>query len=68
MPIRQALRLGLGGGIATPASAAAAFAMGADYLVTGTVNQACVESGTCDTVRQMLAETRQADITMAPFG
>nr|WP_281174874.1 PfaD family polyunsaturated fatty acid/polyketide biosynthesis protein [Pelobacter seleniigenes] len=62
------LRVGLGGGIATPASAVAAFAMGADYLVTGTVNQACIESGTCDEVRQMLAETRQADITMAPSG
>ena len=64
----QKLRVGLGGGIATPAAAVAALAMGAAYLVTGTVNQACVESGTCDTVRQMLAETRQADITMAPSG
>jgi PfaD family protein len=62
------LRVGLGGGIATPASAAAAFAMGAAYLVTGSINQACLESGTCDEVRQMLAETRQADITMAPSG
>lgn len=65
---RQSLRVGLGGGIATPASAVAALSMGAAYLVTGTVNQACVESGTCDTVRQMLAETRQADVTMAPSG
>jgi PfaD family protein len=64
----QPLRVGLGGGIATPASAAAAFALGAAYLVTGTVNQACVESGTCDEVRQLLAETRQADVTMAPSG
>lgn len=64
----QKLRVGLGGGISTPASAAAAFALGAAYLVTGSVNQACVESGTCDAVRQMLAETRQADITMAPSG
>ncbi|UFS72859.1 PfaD family polyunsaturated fatty acid/polyketide biosynthesis protein [Geomonas sp. RF6] len=63
---RQKLRVGLGGGISTPASAAAAFAMGAAYLMTGSVNQACVESGTSDTVRQMLAETRQADVTMAP--
>lgn len=62
------LRVGLGGGIATPTAAAAAFAMGAAYLVTGSVNQACLESGTCDEVRQMLAETRQADITMAPSG
>jgi len=65
---RQTLRVGLGGGIATPAAAAAAFALGAAYLVTGTVNQACIESGTCDEVRQMLAETRQADVTMAPSG
>lgn len=64
----QALRVGLGGGISTPAAAAAAFAMGAAYLVTGTVNQACIESGTCDAVRQLLAETRQADVTMAPSG
>lgn len=65
---QQKLRVGLGGGISTPAAAAAAFAMGAAYLVTGSVNQACIESGTCDEVRQMLAETRQADITMAPSG
>jgi len=65
---KEPLRVGLGGGIATPASAAAAFALGAAYLVTGTVNQACVESGTCDEVRQMLADTRQADVIMAPSG
>ena len=60
------LRTGLAGGIATPSAAAAAFAMGADYIMTGSVNQACVESGTSDFVRQMLAETRQADVAMAP--
>ena len=60
------LRVGLGGGIGTPAAAAAAFAMGAAYIVTGSVNQACVESGSSDRVRQMLAQTQQADVTMAP--
>jgi len=60
------LRIGLAGGISTPASAAAAFAMGAAYVMTGSVNQACVESGTSEEVREMLAETRQADVTMAP--
>ena len=49
-----------------PAAAAAAFAMGAAYVVTGSVNQACVESGTSDAVRQMLAEAGQADVAMAP--
>lgn len=60
------LRVGLGGGISTPAAAASAFVMGAAYVMTGSVNQACVESGTSDEVRAMLAATRQADVTMAP--
>jgi PfaD family protein len=59
-------RVGLAGGIATPSSVAAAFAMGAAYVVTGSVNQACVESGSSDAVRKMLAEAGQADVTMAP--
>ncbi|HPF39627.1 MAG TPA: PfaD family polyunsaturated fatty acid/polyketide biosynthesis protein [Phycisphaerae bacterium] len=59
-------RLGLAGGIATPDSVAAAFSMGAAYVLTGSVNQACVEAGTSDVVRQMLAEAGQADVIMAP--
>ncbi len=59
-------RIGAAGGISTPWSAAAALAMGAAYLVTGSVNQACVESGTSPQVRQMLAQAQQADIAMAP--
>jgi trans-AT polyketide synthase, acyltransferase and oxidoreductase domains len=62
----QPLRVGAAGGIATPASAAAGFAMGAGYVLVGSINQACVESGTCDAVRQMLAEAEQADTTMCP--
>ena len=58
--------VGLGGGIATPDSAAAAFAMGAAYILTGSINQSCVEAGTSQTVRQMLADAGQADVTMAP--
>jgi PfaD family protein len=63
---KQPIWVGLAGGISTPASTAAAFAMGAAYVVTGSVNQACVEAGTSDAVRRMLAETRQADVIMAP--
>lgn len=62
----EPLRVGAAGGISTPASAAAAFTMGAAYIVTGSVNQACVESGSSDIVRQMLAEAEQADTIMAP--
>ena len=60
------LCVGLGGGIATPDSAAAAFALGADYILTGSVNQACVEAGTSTVVRRMLTQAGQADVTMAP--
>jgi PfaD family protein len=59
-------RVGLAGGVATPSSVAGAFAMGAAYVVTGSVNQACVESGSSDAVRKMLAEAGQADVIMAP--
>ncbi len=62
----QPLRVGAAGGIATPASVAAAFALGAAYVVTGSINQACVESGSSDIVRRMLAEAGQADVIMAP--
>ena len=60
------VRIGLAGGIATPASTAAAFAMGAAYVLTGSINQACLEADTSHTVRQMLAEADQADVIMAP--
>ena len=60
------VRVGLAGGIATPASVAGAFALGADYVVTGSINQACIESGSSDRVRQMLSTADQADVIMAP--
>jgi PfaD family protein len=60
------LRVGAAGGIATPAGTAAAFVMGAAYVLTGSINQACVESGSSDAVREMLAQAEQADVAMAP--
>ncbi len=62
------LRVGAGGGIGSPVSALAAFSMGAAYIVIGSVNQSAKESGTSEIVREMLATTGQADITMAPAG
>jgi trans-AT polyketide synthase/acyltransferase/oxidoreductase domain-containing protein len=58
--------IGLGGGIATPGAVAAAFAMGADYVLSGSINQSCIESGTSATVKQMLASALQTDVIMAP--
>lgn len=62
----QPVRVGAAGGISTPASVLAAFAMGAAYVVTGTVNQACAESGACDHTRSLLAKASMADVMMAP--
>ena len=58
--------LGLAGGIGTPHAVAAAFAMGADYVQTGSINQSCVEAGVAPEIRKLLCETRQADVAMAP--
>ncbi len=63
---RNPVRVGAAGGISTPEAAAAAYMMGAAYVLTGSVNQACVESGTSDAVRRMLAAAGQADCVMAP--
>ncbi len=57
---------GLAGGIATPESAAAGFNMGAAYILTGSINQSCIESGTSNHVKKLLAQAEQADVAMAP--
>lgn len=62
----EQLHVGLGGGISTPESAAAAFSMGAAYVLTGSVNQSCIEAGTSDMVKKLLSQTDQADVIMAP--
>ncbi|MEU2628152.1 PfaD family polyunsaturated fatty acid/polyketide biosynthesis protein [Kitasatospora sp. NPDC007106] len=60
------VRVGAGGGLGTPSAVAAAFAMGAAYVVTGSVNQSCVESGASKAARALLAEAGIADCEMAP--
>ncbi|MEM1146256.1 MAG: PfaD family polyunsaturated fatty acid/polyketide biosynthesis protein [Pseudomonadota bacterium] len=64
-PLDQ-VRIGLAGGIATPHSAAAAFNMGAAYVLTGSINQATNESGLSDPARQLLTQAGPADVAMAP--
>ncbi|MFI5310795.1 MAG: PfaD family polyunsaturated fatty acid/polyketide biosynthesis protein [Gemmatimonadales bacterium] len=60
------VRIGAAGGLGDPESVAAAFALGADYVVTGSVNQTACESGTSDIARAMLADAGLADVIMAP--
>ena len=62
----QRVRVGAAGGIGTPAAAAAAFAMGASYVVTGSVNQATVEADQSPTAKRLLASAGVADTEMAP--
>jgi len=60
------IRVGAAGGLGTPAAVASAFALGAAYVVTGSVNQAAVESGLAEDGKRMLAEAGLADVMMAP--
>ncbi|WP_414542944.1 PfaD family polyunsaturated fatty acid/polyketide biosynthesis protein [Nostoc sp. CCY0012] len=62
----QPIRIGVAGGIATPESALAAFMMGAAYIMTGSINQSCVESGACEHTKKLLAQAEMADMIMAP--
>ncbi len=62
----QPVRVGAAGGIGTPTAALAAFIMGAAYVVTGSINQGCVESGASEHSKALLAEADMADVMMAP--
>lgn len=63
---KQPIRIGVAGGIANPQSALAGFMMGAAYVVTGSINQSCVESGSCEYTKNLLAQADMADVMMAP--
>ena len=60
------IRLGAAGGIGTPSAAAAAFALGAAFIVTGSINQATIESGLSAEGKQLLAQADLSDVVMAP--
>ena len=60
------IRVGAAGGLGSPSGVAAAFALGAAYVLTGSINQAAVESGLSETGKKMLAEADLVDVTMAP--
>ncbi len=63
---QEPIRVGAGGGIGTPDAALAAFNMGAAFIVTGSINQACIEAGASEHSRKLLATVEMADVTMAP--
>ncbi|MEU6148393.1 PfaD family polyunsaturated fatty acid/polyketide biosynthesis protein [Actinosynnema sp. NPDC047251] len=63
---RSPVRIGAAGGLGTPEALAAAFAAGAAYVVTGSVNQCTIESGLSAEGKELLAHADIADTTMAP--
>ncbi len=60
------IRVGAAGGLGTPAAVAGAFAMGADYVVTGSVNQSAVEAGLSEDAKKMLAQAEVTDMAITP--
>ncbi len=62
------IRIGAAGGIGTPEAAAAAFILGADFILTGSINQCTVEAGTSDVVKDLLQTLNIQDTTYAPAG
>jgi trans-AT polyketide synthase, acyltransferase and oxidoreductase domains len=63
---RRRIRVGAAGGLGSPQAVAGAFALGAAYVLTGSVNQLAVESGVSDDARALLGQADLADVMMAP--
>jgi len=62
----RAIRVGAAGGLGCPSAIAAAFSLGASFVLTGSVNQGAVESGLSAEGREMLAHVGLNDVMMAP--
>jgi len=60
------VRVGVAGGLATPSALAASFALGAAYVMTGSINQSAVEAGLSSTAKRLLLEADPTDVVMAP--
>ncbi|WP_437675001.1 ACP S-malonyltransferase [Sorangium sp. So ce131] len=60
--------VGAAGGIGTPEAAAAVFVLGADFILTGSINQCTVESGVSSAVKDTLEQINIQDTDYAPAG
>ncbi len=65
---REPIRIGAAGGIGTPHAAAAAFAMGADFILTGSINQCTVEACMSSAAKDVLQQLDVQDTAHAPAG
>jgi trans-AT polyketide synthase/acyltransferase/oxidoreductase domain-containing protein len=64
----EKVHIGAAGGIGTPEAAGASFVLGADFIVTGSINQCTVEAGTSDIVKELLQQMNVQDTDYAPAG
>jgi trans-AT polyketide synthase/acyltransferase/oxidoreductase domain-containing protein len=62
------VHVGAAGGIGTPEAAAAMWVMGADFILTGSINQCTVEAATSDAVKDLLQSMNVHDTDYAPSG
>lgn len=60
------IRLGAAGGLGTPRALAAAYSLGAAYVVTGSINQCTVEAGLSPEGKRLLGQATVGDVVMAP--
>ncbi|MET9831648.1 ACP S-malonyltransferase [Streptomyces sp. NPDC006385] len=60
------VHVGAAGGIGTPEAAAAAFMMGADFLLTGSVNQCTPQAATSAEVKDLLQRLDVHDVALTP--
>jgi trans-AT polyketide synthase/acyltransferase/oxidoreductase domain-containing protein len=60
--------VGAAGGIGTPEAAAAMWIMGADFILTGSINQCTVEAATSGAAKDMLSLMDVHDTDYAPSG
>ncbi|MEU5397688.1 ACP S-malonyltransferase [Streptomyces sp. NPDC005963] len=64
----EPVRVGAAGGIGTPEAVAACVLLGADFVLTGSINQCSPQAGTSDQVKDLLADLDVQDVTYAPAG
>ena len=64
-PFVEQVRIGAAGGLGDPKSILGAFAMGADYVLLGSIHQSTLEADTSLAVKELLCEVGIADCAMA---
>ena len=63
----ERVHVGAAGGIGTPEAAGAALLMGAEFLLTGSINQCTVEAATSASAKDILQSLSVHDVDVAPW-